>query len=95
MLTGKTLDPFQDTHQDICLVEKNVLRERPRTAHLALAENSRGSFLQHRGKTEGQVELLVEIFGKPVRYSPMISEAARSKLGDRSANPRGFRKKTS
>ena len=95
MLTGETLDPFQDTHEDICLVEKNVLRDRPRTAHPALAENRRGSFLQHRGKTEGRVELLVEIFGKPARYNRLISEAARSKLGDRSANPRGFRKKTS
>ena len=61
---------FHETLRDIYYAERKILKNLPKMARAAQAEDVRAAFEQHREETEGQIERLQKVFellGKPAR----------------------------
>ncbi|SCY24530.1 ferritin-like domain-containing protein [Paracoccus tibetensis] len=61
---------FHETLRDIYYAERKILKNLPKMARAAQADEVRAAFEQHREETEGQIERLQKVFellGKPAR----------------------------
>jgi ferritin-like metal-binding protein YciE len=81
MAEKKLTDLFYDTLKDIYFAERQILKNLPKMAKAARADELKQAFVTHRDETEGQIERLqqvFEIFGK--RAQAKTCEAIRGIL---------------